>query len=46
MGSRFAEGQWGVSIALDAPPDWIVLPDFSQETAAPEENLLEDEGQE
>lgn len=39
-------GQWGVSIALDAPPDWIVLPDFSRQMAAPEENSLEDEGQE
>jgi hypothetical protein len=45
-GFQIRRGQWGVSIALDAPPDWIVLPDFSQESAATEENLLEVEGRE
>jgi len=42
-GFQIRKGQWGVSIALDTPPDWIALPDFSQETAAPDENLPEDE---
>jgi len=45
-GFQIRRGQWGVSIALDAPPDWIVLPDFSQEPAGPEENPLEEEEQE
>jgi hypothetical protein len=45
-GFQIRKGQWGVSIALDAPPDWIALPDFSQEPAGPEETLLEEERQE
>jgi hypothetical protein len=45
-GFQIRKGQWGVSIALDAPPDWIVLPDFSQEPVGPEENLPEEEEQE
>lgn len=45
-GFQIRKGQWGVSIALNAPPDWIELPDLSRETAASDENPLEDGGQE
>ncbi len=32
-GFEIRQGQWGTSIALEGPPTWIALPDFSQEKA-------------
>ena len=31
-GYEIRKGQWGTSLALEGPPTWITLPDFSQES--------------
>lgn len=41
-GFEIRRGQWGTSIALEGPPTWITLPDFSHEKAQPDMNELED----
>ena len=43
-GYEMRRGQWGTSIALEGPPAWITLPDFSNETA--QENISEFGGEE
>ncbi len=41
-GFEIRRGQWGTSIALEGPPTWITLPDFSYEKAQPDMNEFED----
>jgi len=41
-GFELRRGQWGTSIALEGPPTWITLPDFSNEKAQEEINEFED----
>ncbi len=41
-GYEIRRGQWGTSIALEGPPTWITLPDFSNEKAQEEINEFED----
>jgi len=41
-GFELRRGQWGTSIALDGPPTWITLPDFSNEKAQEEISEFED----
>ena len=43
-GYEMRRGQWGTSIALEGPPAWITLPDFSNEEA--QENISEFGGEE
>ena len=43
-GYEMRRGQWGTSIALEGPPAWITLPDFSNEKA--QENISEFGGEE
>ncbi len=41
-GFELRRGQWGTSIALEGPPTWITLPDFSNEKAQEEISEFED----
>ena len=43
-GYEMRRGQWGTFIALEGPPAWITLPDFSNEKA--QENISEFGGEE
>jgi len=44
-GYEIRRGQWGTSIALEGPPTWITLPDFSDEKAREDMNEFEDGGE-
>ncbi len=44
-GYEIRRGQWGTSIALNGPPTWITLPDFSNEKAQDDMNEFEDGGE-
>ncbi len=41
-GFEIRQGQWGTSIALEGPPIWITLPDFSHEKAQEDMSEFED----
>lgn len=41
-GFEIRRGQWGTSIALEGPPTWIILPDFSHETGQEDISEFED----
>ena len=45
-GYEMRRGQWGTSIALEGPPAWITLPDFSNEKAQENISEFEDGGEE
>ena len=45
-GYEMRRGQWGTSIALEGPPTWITLPDFSNEKAQENISEFEDGGEE
>lgn len=45
-GYEIRRGQWGTSIALEGPPTWITLPDFSNEKAQRDSSGFEDGGEE
>lgn len=42
-GFEIHQGQWEKAILLDGPPDWITLPDFSQEQQSAGNDLEEDD---
>lgn len=41
-GYEIHQGQWETSLVLSGPPDWITLPDFSQEQSSDENNFEEE----
>ena len=45
-GYEVHQGQWGTSILLEGPPNWITLPDFSNEQTAENEDVFEHGGEE
>jgi hypothetical protein len=45
-GYEVHQGQWGTSISLAGPPNWITLPDFSNEQPAENEDVFEHGGEE
>lgn len=45
-GYEIRRGQWGTSIALEGPPNWITLPDFSHEKTQEDSSEFEDGGEE
>ena len=45
-GYEIRRGQWGTSVALEGPPTWITLPDFSHEKAQEDISELENGGEE
>lgn len=45
-GYEVHQGQWGTSILLAGPPNWITLPDFSNEQSAENEDVFENGGEE
>jgi len=45
-GYEVHQGQWGTSILLAGPPNWITLPNFSNEQTAENEDVFEHGGEE